>query len=157
MKLRISGAILVALLATFTVERCTMGGGGVRLAVKVEIDQPVATPSQPAVIAVTVTNVGRTRATWGPGSSTCQLFLAVRVDGEDLPLPGGGRVCTMDLRTYVLHPGDSRTEVLAWDGTVPRGDSGERTTLEPGVYEVRGLAQPTARSAPILVAVEPDP
>ena len=44
-------------------------------------------PSSPAVIQMTATNVGAARVTWGPGTSTCQFDLFVRVDGVDLVPP----------------------------------------------------------------------
>lgn len=116
-------------------------------------DRSVASPDDPALIRVTAANIGSDRATWGSGSSTCQLHLLVRIDGVDLFAPSS-RICTADLRTFSLKPGESRTEVLNWAGQVKRDlSAGTTEWLEPGIYEVRGVAGDVAKSAPVLVEV----
>jgi hypothetical protein len=110
-----------------------------------------ATPEQPAVIEVTVTNEGNRRVTYGSGSSTCQLHLLVRVDGADR-FAATERICTADHRTYTLEPGASRMETLEWDGRAWIGD--EAVHLEPGEYEVRGAAGHKAMSAPVIISLQ---
>ena len=123
-------------------------------------DDTIASVSNPAKIRATGTNVGDARVTWGPGSSTCQFHLFVRVDGADLFASAfNGRACTADSRILGLAPGESRTEILEWTGLVQRGNS--VVPLEAGTYEVRATARegstPIAASKPILVEVRPNP
>lgn len=120
----------------------------------------VASSTHPLAVRVTATNVGDARVTWGPGSSTCQFHLFVRVDGADLVASAfHGRVCTLDLSTLSLAPGESRTETLEWTGLVQRGNT--VVPLEPGSYEVRATARdaanrPVATSEPIMIEVRPN-
>lgn len=135
-----------------------LAGGELRMTASA--DDTVASLSNPATIRVTGTNVGDARVTWGPGSSTCQFHLFVRVDGADLFASGfNGRACTADSRTLRLAPGESRTETLEWTGLVQRGNS--VVPLEPGTYQVRATARegstPIAASEPIVVEVRPTP
>lgn len=123
-------------------------------------DDAVASPTRPVAVRVTATNVGDARVTWGPGSSTCKFHLFVRADGTDLFASAfNGSICTADLSTHRLDPGQSRTETLEWTGLVQRGNS--LVPLDPGTYEVRAVAlegnKPTATSEPILVEVRPNP
>lgn len=114
----------------------------------------VASPTLAATVRVTATNVGDARVTWGPGSSTCQFHLFVRVDGSDL-FASTPRPCTRDSRTLRLSPGEARTETLEWKGIVQRGNS--LVPLEPGTYEVRATAldgnKLIATSEPVTVMV----
>jgi hypothetical protein len=116
-------------------------------------EQAVASPEAPALITVTATNVGESRVTWGPGSSTCQLGLIVRVGGGDHHATAE-RICTADTRTFVLEPGESRSEVLEWDGQAQV--DGEVVRLEPGDYELRGVAPPVGTSAPVVITLRAD-
>ena len=134
-----------------------VAGGELRIAVSA--DDAVASPTDPAAIRVTATNVGDGRVTWGPGSSTCQFHLFVRVDGADLFASAfNGRACTADSRTLRLAPRESRTETLEWTGLVQRGNS--VVLLEPGTYEVRATARegntPIVISEPLLIEVRPN-
>lgn len=125
------------------------------LVVTLSAEDSVASPGEPILLLVTATNVGVTPVRWGPGSSTCQLGLQVRVDGTDVFAPPAHGVCTMDLVTHVLLPGQSRTEAIPWAGMAQLGDTlAPVVLLEPGAYELRGWAQPTRVSAPILVTLE---
>lgn len=136
---------------------CSLLGSG-SLVVVASAEELVAVPGEPVPITVTVSNVGDARAEWGQGSSTCQLALLVRVNGEDYLAPLIQAVCTMDLAPHGLGPGESRTEVLGWDGLIqrePGRDSIER--LGPGTYEVRGAAGLVARSEPVMITLEPAP
>lgn len=127
-----------------------LASGALRLTASA--DDAVVLPTEPAVVRVTATNVGDARVTWGPGSSTCQFHLQVRVDGADLFAPSG-RPCTADLRTLSLDPGESRTETLEWTGLVQRGDS--VVPLDPGVYEVRAAAVGSATtSEPVVIQIQ---
>lgn len=142
-----------AFLALLIIMGCSaiFAAGALRLTASA--DRSVASPENPAVIRVTAANVGSDRATWGSGSSTCQFHLLVRIDGVDLFAPSS-RICTADLRTFSLKPGESRTEALDWAGQVKRELSSRATEwLEPGIYEVRGAAGEVAKSAPVLVEV----
>lgn len=113
-----------------------------------------ATPGDPALIEVTAQNTGDSRIQWGNGSSSCQLSLVVRVDGEDWRAIDR-RGCTLDYAPQALGAGESRTETIPWGGEVLRkGSQGPVMRLEPGVYEVRGAAGDVASSAPVAVRVE---
>jgi hypothetical protein len=114
----------------------------------------VATPERPAVIEITVTNEGNRRATYGSGSSTCQLHLLVRVEGVDR-FAATERMCTADHRTYTLEPGASRSETLAWDGRAWIGNAAVQ--LEPGEFEVRGAAGHKAMSVPVIITLQEIP
>lgn len=108
-------------------------------------------PGEPVTIIVTAENTGDDRVEWGEGSSSCQLRLLVRVDGEDLVAPQS-RACTDDLAPWTLGPGGSRTESFAWEGLVRRDERGgpiER--LAPGTYELRGAAGSAAYSEAIRI------
>jgi hypothetical protein len=123
------------------------------LHVTIAAEDAVVAPERPITIHVTATNVGDRSVTWGPGSSTCQLHLLVHVEQEEQFAPVR-RVCTADSRMFRLHPGESRTEVIEWDGLVHQG--GELVRLAPGTYDVRGAAGRFAVSEPrpIEVGVE---
>lgn len=126
-----------------------LASGALRLTASA--DDAVASPAEPAIVRVTATNVGDARVTWGPGSSTCQFHLLVRVDGTDVPA-SSGRACTMESSTLSLDPGESRTETLEWTGLVQRGTS--VAPLGPGAYEVRAAAAGTAAtSEPVVIEI----
>lgn len=117
-------------------------------------DGSIATPDAPVAVRVTVRNIGEARASWGPGSSTCKLQLMVRVDGVDRFAPVN-RVCTMDLTTHVLDPGESYIETLTWDGRVQLGSGPEGIEqLPPGTYELLGYAKDGATSERVLVTLK---
>jgi len=124
------------------------------LHVEVAAEEAVASPEGPALVSVTATNLGDRRASWGHGSSTCQLALLVRVDGTDY-YASPERVCTADSRLLSLESGQSRTEVLAWTGRAQIGQA--VIQLEPGEYELRGAAGHESTSAPILVTLRAEP
>lgn len=156
-------AILGALILLSAIAGCALFDPGA-LRVTAAIEEPDSTTQSTSLsdsdtlvwITVTVENVGRTRTEWGRGSSTCQLALVVRVDGEDVPAAWPpSRVCTADLGTHSLGPGQSRSETIGWDGGIQRGP-GDVQRLE-GTYEVRGAAGREALSPPVLVTVEGQP
>jgi hypothetical protein len=122
------------------------------LQITVASDAAIATPSQPAFVQVTARNTGGLPVSWGPGSSTCRLSLLVRSQGEDHLVPRGP--CTADLATYVLQPGESRTEIIAFAGQ--HGSPAGTVTLRTGSYEVRGAALPVATSDPVVIEVRAD-
>lgn len=121
------------------------------LVISTEVLESTASVNDPARVRVTAANVGLTRVTWGPGSSSCQLWLQVRTGNGGAFAPVDGRVCTADLVTPALEPGESRTETLSWSGRAQVGDS--IVVLEPGVYQLRGLALPASVSALVLVTL----
>lgn len=121
------------------------------LAVSVAVEDTVAEPGDPISVRVTATNRGHERVRWGPGSSSCQLDLLVRVGGRDVHAPVE-RPCTADFGFHVLEPGESRAETMTWTGAaqvVPRRSATVR--LDPGVYELRGRAYPIGAGAPVHV------
>lgn len=122
------------------------------LSMSVTVENAVASSEAPATIRVVASNVGLRRATWGPGSSTCQLLLQVRVEGAWRFATIEDRVCTMDMSTHVLEPGQSRVETVRWTGRVQLGD-GPIVALEPGTYQVRGVAPPSTVSVPASIGV----
>jgi hypothetical protein len=127
------------------------------LEVTAEVERSEAAPDEPAIVRVTATNRGSRRVRWGEGSSTCQLWLVVRVDGVDRRAPMD-RVCTMDLRPHTLEPGESRTEVVGWTGLVQIGHGPDAVhRLPAGEYEVRGAAGWVAASAPVIVTLRDAP
>jgi hypothetical protein len=133
---------------------CSLLGSGA-LVVVASAEDVSAAPGEPVAITVTVENVGDARAGWGRGSSTCQLALVVRVNGEDFVAPFFDAVCRMDLVPHALGPGESRTEVLGWDGKIQRGTGPESIEqLGAGIYEVRGAAGHAAKSEPVMITLE---
>lgn len=129
------------------------------LYVSIEAEATEVTLGERVRFDVSAENVGSSPVQWGPGSSSCQLELRVRVDGEDRFAavgPSGGGPCTMDLSVHTLEPGESRTETVSWDGRA-QPEPGERLEeLAPGTYEVRGFARPVATSEPISITVVED-
>jgi hypothetical protein len=117
------------------------------------VERGTVTADEPALVRVTARNDGYDRVQWGHGSSTCQLYLGVRVDTTWYAVVGHG-ICTMDYRAHYLDPGHSRTEVIGWDGRIWRDDAFER--VPPGSYEVRGAAGLVAASPPVTITVAPD-
>jgi len=115
-------------------------------------DAAVATPSQPALVQVTATNTGSGAVSWGPGSSICRLALMVRNEGAWHVVPRGP--CTADVVTYVLQPGESRTETIAFDGQY--NTAAGTVTLRAGSFELRGAALPVDFSDPLVVEFRPD-
>lgn len=142
---------LFCALVVVAVSGCSSVFAPGELRVIVRLESSVASPAKPAAAHVTATNIGDGQVTWGPGSSTCQLHLLVRVDGTDFFAPVD-RLCTADSRMYSLEPGESRTETLLWAGRVQRGNS--VVFLESGTYEVRGAAGRTAASEPAVIQVQ---
>ena len=128
-----------------------LGSGDLHL--EVTAGDAVVSPSGPAVIQVKATNVGAARVTWGPGSSTCQFRLFVRVNGVDLLASAfNGPICTADSRRLRLNPGESRTETLEWTGLVQNRSA--LVPLQPGVYELRAAAAGAEmRSDPVTIEV----
>jgi hypothetical protein len=123
------------------------------LAVVARAERGVVTPDEPAVIEVTAVNMGDSRVQWGNGSSTCQLGLAVLVDGEEVQA-FSRRACTSDYRPHALGPGETRRETFEWDGRIFRSSTGPAEPLAPGVYEVYGVAGDLARSRTIRIRVD---
>lgn len=148
---RISSLLLAGGVATGA---CSSNVASGELQVAAYTSSTLATPSRPITLRVTARNVGSANVTWGSGSSTCQFALLVRVDGEDLDAPVN-RVCTMDLRTLSLGPGESRTEIMEWTGLVHRVREAPAVLLAPGTYELRAAAGRAAVSEPVLVEVRP--
>jgi hypothetical protein len=148
--MRTSGVVaVVGTVLSVTMSACALTAPE-SLHVVAVAENAVATPEQPAVIEVAVTNEGNRRVTYGLGSSTCRLHLLVRVEGSDR-FVATDRVCTADHRTYTLEPGASRMETLEWDGRAWIGD--EAVQLEPGEYEVRGAAGHKAMSEPLIITL----
>lgn len=142
----------LGLLALAVAMGCTSVVAPNPLQVTTSADPAVTSPAEPAVVRVTVTNLGDERVTWGRGSSTCQLHLLVRVGGVDLPA-SYTRICSLDLDELSLKPGASRTEGIRWAGHVQGKNSGDPPRLlMPGLYKVRGAAGRTA-GEPVLVRV----
>lgn len=125
----------------------------VDLRVDVSAETSVAAPNNPVSVQVTVRNLSDRSVSWGGGSATCQLALAVGVDGEDRLAPDK-RTCTPNVATYVLEPGEARTETLRWEGEARLGQPPTIEHLPPGVYELRGVAVGAGKSEPILVTLE---
>jgi hypothetical protein len=119
------------------------------LTVVVSTEAVALASAEPAPIQVTATNHGDRTVRWGPGSSTCQLHLLVRLYGQEV-YASTPRICTADYTTHRLEPGASRTESFHWAGWVQRGSSPELERLEPGTYELRGAAGQVAVSAPVV-------
>ncbi len=143
-------AVCLLLAGCLLVPGCTLLAPHGLLVEAVAVDA-VAAPDNPAMVRVTATNTGSTTVTWGRGSSTCQLHLRVRIDGVEYFAPDG-RVCTRDLRTHALGPGESRTEGIDWSGWIQRGEGPDtRERLAPGKYELLGAAGHVAHSAAMLI------
>lgn len=127
---------------------CSTDDGGDAIHFEVSAVSLVANPTEPAVLEVTVENRGPSRVTWGRGSSSCQLDLAVRIGLRDVQA-NVVRACTSDLVEQGLDPGERRTEELPWSGEVRR--DGEVEALPAGTYPVRAAAGDIARSEPVAV------
>ena len=88
-------------------------------------------------ITVEVENPTESRVEFGKGSSSCQFLAVIRYGEEDHGMPAS-RVCTADMGTLSLDPGERRSESWIWSGAVVVDGVAEQ--LLPGVYELRGVA-----------------
>lgn len=140
---------LVLSLAVVMAGACSPFGSD-QLELTVTVVQPFLAPDDPAIFEVTAVNRGIGRVTWGPGSSTCQLHLLVRVDEEDVGA-AVDRACSLLPVTHSLDPGQARSEIIPWEGRIL--SSTGIVALEPGVYEVRAVARPVATSDPVSITV----
>jgi len=145
-----AGIFCIAALSVLVAGGCASVLAPSDLRVSIAVERAFVSPGSPTLIHVTATNAGERPVSWGPGSSSCQLHLVVRVDGQEQFAPSP-RVCTADSRMYTLRPGESRTESLEWEGLVQRGTA--VVHLEPGTYEVRGAAGRLVMSETVLVEI----
>ncbi|NIM48814.1 MAG: hypothetical protein GTO22_06070 [Gemmatimonadales bacterium] len=127
---------------------CSDPFGADGLGLTISVSDTEVQPGVPVIITVTAMNLGDS-VVWGQGSSSCQLGAVVRVglDEHRIDL----RVCTDDLAPQGLGPGESRTEEWPWAGEMRVDDTIE--TLQPGEYEIRGIAGELSRSGPRTVLV----
>ncbi len=79
---------MVSFLLGVLLAGCSLLASGELVVDAVIVGDSVATPDDPVQLEVTARNVGERRASWGPGSSTCQLSLLVRVDGGNVRVSG---------------------------------------------------------------------
>jgi hypothetical protein len=119
--------------------------------VAVDVTGPVTlTVGSPVEFVVTATNNRAERVVWGIGSSSCQLSLFV--EGDELELHNiAFRACTVDLAEQGLDPGQTRTEVIAWDGHI--SVSGLMAALPAGVYQVTAMAGDEFESPQLTVTI----
>ena len=125
---------------------------------RIDIDASENTLTRPTEypgIAVTVENLGDARATWGPGSSSCQLRAAVVVAGIEFRTPEI-RGCTADLAEQGVDPGETRIEAWVWDGTI-FDKEGNRVQLPPGSYKLAGAAGPWVGDASVTITIKQQP
>lgn len=117
----------------------------------IDVTGPVTVSvSAPVDFEITATNLGSSRVVWGMGSSSCQFSLVVEgngIDRQDISFRG----CTADLVEQGLEPGESRTEVISWDGQI--SVSGVLEPLPAGEYRVSGLAGNERKSSSLKVRV----
>jgi len=92
----------------------------------------VASQSSPLTVTVTVTNHGTEKTSYGQGSSSCRTTLVVRVNDSDQGA-SEPRMCTADIMTYELNPGESYSEDWEWGGAYY---TDRLVPLEPGGYEL---------------------
>jgi hypothetical protein len=120
------------------------------LQITMDVRDAQASPSDPALMTVTVINHTSTRVVWGTGSSSCTLGGAVRVGGTWLPILAE-RICTEDMAEQGLDPGKARTEAFSWFGAVRR--NGRTEFLPAGTYEARGEAGSVGVSRAVTITI----
>ena len=100
--------------------------------------EPISfSPGSDVAITVEVENPMESRVEFGMGSSSCQFLAVIRYGEEDRGMPVS-RVCTADMATWSIDPGERRSENWIWKGEVVVDGVVEQ--LPPGVYELRGVA-----------------
>lgn len=106
--------------------------------------------TSPLEFEITATNVSSERVVWGLGSSSCQFGLYV--EGDEIERQNiAFRACTEDLAEQGLNPGQSRTEVIEWDGQI--SVSGLMSPLPAGLYQVIATAGSEYESEPLVITI----
>jgi hypothetical protein len=129
-----------------------------QLVVEVAVDRVDVAPTNPADIAITIINRGRsTVQTADPRSYACSpSYLVLDAAGRSVLLPG--RFClAIAYAPRDLAPGDSITVRDRWSADMTDGHGGA-TVVTPGQYRIvaRIFAQGSAlNSEPVLVSVRP--
>jgi hypothetical protein len=91
------------------------------------------------------------RVSYGNGSSNCQFYLLVIIDGEE-HLAYIPRECQKDSIIYYLNAaGANYTERFLWRGQV--WDNGEVQDLDAGTYEIVAATSIDYRSDPLTITV----
>ena len=120
-------------------------------ALTISFTYSVVTPDELVTVTLTAMNLGDS-VVWGSGSSSCQLEAFVRIGIDDRRLTGQ-RLCTDDMATQGLGPGESLMEHWQWGGEVLIGDRVD--TLPEGTYQIVAAAGSAGRSEPRTIRVGP--
>ncbi len=103
------------------------------IVVTLSTSEAIVSPQAPATISVTARNQSQERVTWGRGSSSCQLTLAVLTPAGQR-YAADVRACTEDLVEQGLDAGATRTETFEWGGEAYQG--GEMIFLAADSYRL---------------------
>ncbi len=119
--------------------------------VTISSDKSSFSVQNPVEITVIVENHTDTVFTLYPATS-CVLSSAVMIEGQPFPT---WRICLQSGAPVEISPGDSLMETWLWDGVYV--NAGEIHNLEPGTYELVGIASEELTSNPIsLEHTSPD-
>jgi hypothetical protein len=122
--------------------------------ISMTIDSNNASSSISVSVRMKIINLTNERILWGRGSSNCRIHLKV-IEGHDEYSAYIPRTCTMDAGPYYLDPGQSYANSITWTGEVRERDSRSTKSLNPGSYELIGIAG-RYRSAPISFTIYGD-
>ena len=132
-------------------------GADTQLDVRISVDHPEVSQTNPAHIAISISNRGPDAVTLTrPGSDACDAAYTVRdAANQDLPLPP--RFCVAIVYApQTLAPGDSVVILDQWGGETSDGAHGVKAAA-PGQYRIfaRVVAgSRTLTSAPVMVLVD---
>ena len=142
---------LITLLAAIAVAGCTDVTGpdiasspapisaASPIALTTSVSPTTLAPGDSVTITVTLTNLSDTTVTLAAGGCTLPFVVSTEL-GRNAGPDVTGLVCPAVLIVITLEPKQSKSIPQTWDGMLV-GQSGERTRLPAGNYEVRGSAE----------------
>jgi hypothetical protein len=130
-----------------------------KLQITISANDTVTSSSDPVEFTVRIENLGKSRVVWGYANATCQLDAVIVIECIMLagwecenPYLALDRVCSDDPDIEQgLDPGESRSERFSWGGKII--EDGVIKALEPGKYEIRGVAGRRLSSNFIMIQV----
>jgi hypothetical protein len=121
------------------------------LAVNITLDRTTIGLGESIQVTVTALNYGEKPITLRAPTS-CLLFFEIRELVQRTVMYSSNDVCTGDVESIELRPGEERAVTLTWDGTSRAG-----TRLAPGNYSLTGAATLVSRThagATAIIAIE---
>jgi hypothetical protein len=122
--------------------------------ISMTLDSNNASSSFSVSVRIEIVNLTNERILYGRGSRNCRFHLRV-IEGRKEYYAYIMRICFMDDGPYYLDPGQSYAESITWTGQVYERDVRSPKILNPGSYELIGIAGPY-RSTPISFTIYGD-